>query len=466
MSSFSGNFATAAADPGAEIGGALEITWRHTLATGDLPPWLPSSTVMRLSSGIVSARGTSYVPRVIEWGEIQRGFDVRSSSLSPLEMTVQVADDDQALRAALEGGRQRGSAVTVYWVIAGNATDYATRFVGMLDRWGYEGQTVTLTLRTDDRMLRTYPGHTLTKSEWPYIPTPSIGLYAPLVYGTHNSSGLSGVGMLPAICVRFQAGTAAWYVPAIAEAKQVLAVYKNGVIETAGVNYAVSYSYSVAGRAYTIIGFLAGHIPAATDVITCDVRGYESTGNTGSGSTAPTGTLITNPVEQIRHYLINWAEQEYLSGVWATAEDSSVIDPDAWALASQWAERQALEGAGYLGGNAEAVQVGDVLNSWLETWTCFRAYWSATGRLALRVIPLEFQGYRGATDPPLLRTMDERSAAIYEQDTTNLTDRIDGAYLFDEVQGQYLSSLTVTNPAVGEDVTTSVQLPWAIRRAV
>lgn len=465
MSSFYGSFATAAADPGAEIGGALEITWRRTLATGDLPPWLPSSTVMRLSSSIVSARGTSYVPRVIEWGEVQRGFDVRSSNLSPLEMTVTVADDDQTLRAALEGGRQRGSAATVYWVIAGNATDYAVRFAGLLDRWNYSGQTVTLTLRTDDRMLRTYPGHAITKSDWPNAPTASIGLYPGLPYGVHNSSGLSGTGMLRAIPVDYTAGVKGWYAVCAGEPKLIRDVWKNGTLQTGGgTNYTRSYTTTAAGRTYALIKFTT--IPAATDEITVDVDGYEATGNTAVTSTAPTGATITNPVEQIRHYLVNFAENDYTAGAWYTAEDSLILDRDSWAQSSQWAERQQLEGAGYLGGTADALQVGDVLNSWLETWTCFRAYWTAQGTLALRVIPLDFQGYRQSTSPPLLKTEDERGAAAYDQDTTNLTDTIQGAYLYDEVQGQYLASLTVTNPDLGEDVSTSVSLPWAVRRAV
>lgn len=462
MSNFYGNFAALAADSG-DVGGVVEITLKSATWNG--------STALNLSGSIASARGKGYYPRVISFGEVQRGFDVRSSSISPLEMEVAVADGEQdgyALKTALESGRQRGSAAAVYWVIAGNASDYATRFVGILDRWSYGPGVTTLVLRTDDRPLKSYAGWPLTKSEWPEMPTESIGLIVPVPYGTHNSSGLSGTGMLPCPCVRYGAGTVAWYVVCAGEAKSVLAVYQDGVAKTLGVDYAVNYGWSSVGKLYTIIGFLAGKIPAATAAITCDATGYEATGNTGGLSSAPTGAAFLNPVEQIRHFLVNWAEKEWTSGVWYTADASTLLDRASWALAAQWAERQQLEGAGYLGGAAESKQTGDVLNDWLSTWPCFRAYWTAAGRLGLSVIPLDFPGYRPATSP-LLRTeseMGEGGSFSYSQDTANLTDQITGSYLYDQVQGQYLATLTVTNPDLGENVVTNVSLPWSIRRAV
>jgi len=448
-------------------GSVLEITLAAAAWGGDWWGEAPPVAALNLSDGIAYARGTKYEARIKEWSGLRRGFDVRASNLQHVEVTITAADDDRSVRDALEGGQQRGSAAIMWDVYPGDADNYQQLFTGILDRWSYRKGETDIVIRTDDLALRNYlPTWAVTKSEWPNAPSSSVGLLVPIVYGTHHSAGLSGTGMLTAISVDWTVSVIGWYAVCAGEAKEVLAVYQNGTAKTITTHYTIDYALSRAGRAYTVIKFTAGNIPAAADVITCDVRGYETTGNTGSGTTAPTGVQITNPVEQMRHLLINFAEKFWLTGAWYTSSDSAIIDAASWAECVQWAEQKQLEGAGYVGGGVEPQQVWDVLNAWLDTWGIFRAYWTAEGKIGLAVLDLSFPGYRGASDPPLLRTEDELGAsAEYEMDTTNLTGSVIASYLYDENQGQYLGSLTVTDPSAPAAVSSSQQMLWAIRRA-
>jgi hypothetical protein len=458
MSSFAGDFATIAASDvlASGICAVLEITLNDAT-------W-GASTALNLSDSVAAARGKGYLPNITEWSDPEYSFDLKSSNLTPLEIRVTVADEDFTLRDALENGNQRGSAAVIYWVVPGNATDYATRFTGILDRWEYRAGEVALYLRTDDAPLRsTMPRRTLVASEWPALPAASKGLPQPLVYGVHNSSGLSAAGMLRAIPVNWVAATTGWYLVSLGSVKLVRAVYKNGALQTYGVDYLPNYSGSAAGTQHTSIVFLGGHIPAEGDEITADVDGYEVSGNTASGTTPPTGALITNPVEQIRHAIVTHGENGWTGGAWVTA--SSLLDESSWAEAAEWAALHVLEGAGYVG---TVGSLGDLLNSWLDTWTPFRACWTPAGRVALHTVSLEWPGYRTATDPPLLRTESERTDGelSYVLDTTDITDSVVGGFLYDEVAGQYVGSLTVQDPDVGAGVQSNTDLLWAIRRAV
>jgi hypothetical protein len=451
-------------DQGTDLAPVLEIVLND--GTLDAAVW-GSTTNLYLSGGVASALGKAYHPNVVEWGSTRRGFQIRASDLQPAEIDVLVADDDGTIRDAIENGQQRGSAATIYHVFPGDATNSRTVFTGVLERWGYRSGVVLLTLRADDGALRDYvPNWSISKSDWPGAPTPSLGLYAPIIYGTHNSSGLSGTGMVKCIPVYEVAEDGTYkYLVCAGQAKEVLAVYVNGASQTITTDYTLSYSTSVAGKMSTVITFVSSK--AADAVVTADVKGYEVTGNTGSGTTAPTGVQITNPVEQMRHLLINFAETNWLTGAWYGTADSSLIDAESWAECAQWAERQLLEGTLYVGGDAMPLQVWDVLDEWLASWPCFRAYWTASGRLALRVFDLAFPGYRASTDAPVLEPAHElEGSAEYDLDATDVTSEFLGSYLYDEVQQQYVASMAVHDPTVTPSVSTLVELKDCVRRAV
>ncbi len=464
-----GAFLTAAAQDGHKIGPVCEITLLDAT-------WRGSAT-LNLSSGIASARGKGYVPRILEWDDPGYGFDILGSNLTPLEVSVTVQDEDLELQTALETGDQRGSAVAWYWVVPGSATDYAQRFAGILDSWEYKRGSTILHCRTDDSALRTQlPNWALLRSEWPLLPSSEIGKYAPLPYGTLNSAGLTGTGQIKLIPVALVGswsgtplvwtGTTGVYLVCLGEAKSVKAVYVAGLLKTITTHYTISYSTAVAGRTYTLVTFTAGNIPSDKDAVTADVDGYEASGNTGSGTTAPTGALILNPVAQMRHLIVNHAEARYQTGAWGTA--TSLLDETSWAAAEAWAASRKLEGAGFVGGSTASRSVGDELNRWLDTWRSFRACWTFDGRIGLYPIDLAWPGYRSATsDVPVLRREHERGDGLsYTLDPSEIADAVVGAYLYDEAAGAYAGSMTCYDPSIGENVSTQVEMPWSIRRAV
>lgn len=469
---FYGSFADRAAESASQIGTVVEITLNDATWYGGVD--------MYLSDGVANARGHAYRPIVTEWGEPRRGFDVQTSNLTPLEMSVTIANEGEGdtaatdVRDALENGNQRGSVASVWWVIPGNASDYALRFTGILERWSWKAGEVILTIRTDDAALRSFlPNWQLTASEWPHIPAVSIGVQVPLIYGTHDSTGLSGTGMVPCFPVYEQAEVGIWWhVVCLGQAKDVLDVYVNGTIKTEGIgnDYLTAQTYMRAGKSYTLIVWVSAVAPGS--VVTADVKGYETTGNTaavnaGFSDTNPTGTLVDNPVEQMRHLLVNHAEGVYRSGAWSTGA-GSLIDVQSWAEAAQWAEAHGLEGAGYLGGTVDRKMVGDILNAWLNSYPCFRAYWTVAGKIALRVLSLDFPGYRGASSPPLLTApheLGEDGSFAYDLDTTSITDSYSASYLYGQAFGDYFSSITVIDPDVDVEVSTSFEMPWSLARA-
>jgi hypothetical protein len=460
--SVAGDFLALAGSPNA-IGPVCEITLNDATWNG--------TTTLNLSSGIASARGKGYVPWVEEWDDPEYGFDLLSSNLTPLEASITVRDEDHAIRDAIEGGDQRGSSVAWYWVIPGSAADYAPTFVGMLDSWEFRPGQAVLRFRTNDGPLRTQlPNWTLQRSEWPNLPTAEMGKSAPLIYGVLNSSGLTGTGQVVLIPVNWVLNTTGWYLVCIGEAKLVRNVYVGGVLKTVTTHYTIDYAAAVAGKTYTLVKFTSGNIPAATAVVTADVDGYESTGNTGSGTTAPSGTLFINPVEQIRHLIVSHAENRYGTGAWVTT--TSLLDESSWSIAANWAQLRKLEGAGYVGGASESRTVGDILNSWLDTWRAFRACWTYEGKVGLYMIDPAWPGYRdSASDVPVLRTEHEQGepglgSFSYKTDPTELADTIAAAYLYDEAAGTYAGNITCNDPSVGEYVMVQSEQLWSIRRAV
>lgn len=459
--SFYGAFATHAERADSGIAPVLEITLNSAQWHG--------GTAMHFSAGVASARGTSYDPRVLEagWGDVKRAFSPSASDLSRLETTVTVADTDRAVQTALEAGQQRGSAASIYWVVPGNATDYSLRFRGVLESWRYQPGQVELHLRTDDVALRSYlPNWTLLASEHSGIVQTSVGIHVPLIYGTHDSTGLSGTGMLPAFPI-YEVDEVGiyYYVACLGQAKEILDVYVDGVVQTIGIgnDYLVNYNYVKANKTYTVIQFLSAK--TADNVVTFDAEGYETTGNTGVSTTAPSGTEIVNPVEQMRHLLVNHAENRYQSGAWdLTAGD--LLDADSWAESAQWAAAHGLEGAGYLGGTTEKRYVVDIFNDWLESYPTFRAYWTAEGKIGLRVMSLDFPGYRQPTDPPLLVTADELGDTFdYNLDSSDATDSFSASYLYGQAFGDFFSSLTVIDPELNEGISSQINMPWSVARA-
>lgn len=453
--SFYGAFAATAERLAAQLCPVLELTLNE-------PTW-DGSAAVHLASDAVSARGRSYEPRVLDggWQSVTRQIDVRAAGLEALTTSVTIADTDNKLRSALLDATvsQRNSRAAIYRVIPGSASDYASIFVGLLDGWEFQAGQVTLNLKTDERVLRSYhPAWPYLKSEWFWMAADKVGTYAPLCYGKHDSTGLGlDHGLVPSVPLWFNGGTA-WYGVCLAPANLIKNVYVDGVLQSEA-DYAKVYGSYAGGKVVTMIEWVT--TPPSDDAkITADLYGYAAT--TGEGNYDGSGT-ITNPVSQIRSFLVEFAVNQtkgYIPAAWDSTAD--IIDSTSWNTAATWALTHGLEGARYLQEPATALEI---FREWLESFPMMRAFWNSEGKIEMRVLSADWPGYWPGGSIPILRREDELGQSfLYSLDSSDVTGRISAQYLYDSVEGKFLRSLDVQDLDSDVISTTAYQFYWAPAR--
>jgi hypothetical protein len=452
--SFHGQFASLiAADPSVACP-ALEVTL-------NVAGW-NEGVQLNVSDSAVSARGKSYDVRVVDggWGSFTKAFDVQASGLSGLSTNVTLADPDGKVRAALLAGEQRNSPAVLYRVIPGSTLDYATCFTGLLDSWEYLPGQVQLNLQTDERALRSFwPAWPYLQGEWFSMDPEFVGELSALLYGKHDSTGLSGKGMLPTVPVWI--GANAWYAVHLGPGDLVKDVYVADVKKTETTHYNKIYGSYAGGKIWTIVEFVPGSFPAEGEIVTVDAYGYAAV-NDGIYNGA---AVLTNPVKQIRHFLVNFAvnrSKGYNPGSWATA--ASIIDGPSWNIAAAYADSLGLEGSRFIGGSPRRVL--DILQEWLESFPMFKAHWTADGKIALRICSLRWPGYWNSTKPLLRPENEFENSFRYESDTADLTRKISAQFLYDEVQQTFLRNLAVQDLSVDVLSDSTVDMYWSPARQV
>lgn len=456
MSSFVGGFAERAAALSGSVEAVLELYLNAATWGG--------SRHMNLSGGVTVARGRDYEPRIITggWGGLSRGIDVKATGVPRIATTVKLADTDGAVRDALEAAPQRGSRAWIYWMVPGSTTDCALRFSGILLSWSYELGAVTLSLGTDDRWLESeLPAVALSLSDWPNMPPEHVGVYAPIVYGAHDSSGLTNAGAVECIPIYVLGGTIWIALVCLGAAKRISRLFVEGVRKTEGVDYTVEYGYPAGGKRWTIVSFT--NRPADNARITADVEGYDNLADTGAFNDAPTGSTITNPVAQIRHLLVNHALNGYNGGAWNNT--TTRLDEASWNVCEAWASTYGLEGSGYLGGDTRRERVRAIFEAWLESYPSVRPFWTVEGTLGLRVLDLRWPGYR-PTDDPLLKVEDQIGPdCSYSQDDSYVYDVLTATFRTLQAEGKAYGAASVADPSVGEGRKDSLAMEWSGTRA-
>lgn len=311
-----------------------------------------------------------------------------------------------------------------------------TVFRGAVDRWSQSDRlTVTLTLRAGSPALgRFFPAFAVREQDYPEADPQAVGQYLPLLYGRHNSAGVTGTGFVPTLSVGPRA-----YLVCLGRAKQVLAVYRDGSIVT---DYQVSHPVR-GGKTVTEVVFNADQGDAA---ITVDAEGYESVGD-GSGD------LVVNPAHQLRHLLSNFVLATYQRGPWLPA--SPFLDGQSFEATADFLAASRLHGARHLGG--EQRRGLDVLEEWCDSFFV-KPFLTAEGRLAIR--PLDHRKTTPFLDDPWLR---EEDISGFEPitDPLSLVRRISAQYLLGSVDGKYFRTLEVADLSVpAEEGTRNLQMPW------
>jgi len=181
------------------------------------------------------------------------------------------------LRVRIRLGFLSDAWATVRTLFDGKIYDYC-RLDGLRYRFDIEEFT-------HKNLYNLYPDYTITRAEYPNAHSTALGLAIPIIFGEISALGLTndgafghpslarGTGM-PFICTTQDAeehliGTS-YSTLAIYNIVFANRVYKNGILQTLGVHYNVTFR-TIDGKRHYYIAWIAGARPVETDLISCDV---------------------------------------------------------------------------------------------------------------------------------------------------------------------------------------------------
>jgi hypothetical protein len=443
-----------------KIASVLEITW-------------PGSTApSRFGIADFPTAADFYEGRIQQGGiqDSSEGVDAKSSSLEPLESTLTAIDATEEtdkgteryrkLQRILEGAVDpRRSPATLLWASPDLArADWSVRLAGILDRWQYhDSGLIDLTIRTDDRWMQSGASRwPILKSEWPDCPDANLSIYLPVIYGTHISTNLSGRGFVPTIMVVDGSNRVDFVSLGFVTVTPVWRIRAGTPTEMTGggVQYTVTQEV-VGGKAVTLIRWEEAGGMLDSDIVQCDVQGLSYLGG-------GTGVQITNPVAQIRHWLVNFAAPiPWLSG---TYNSELLIEPTSWAVAEAYAQRFHLEGSFRVGGAVDQRSVMDIFNEWLGTWRRFRPYWTPEGKLAMGVLTYDWPGQGTGSHFDLVRERDVINRLAVKDDPSTIISRISATHLFDIAGNKNYGSMDVEDPSRSEKVTETVRMTHSVSK--
>ena len=442
-----------------------------TYATYDPGDGVLVSTLY-VSDKAVKARFAAYDPCVVKggWSGVRQTIELRAAGLSGMSASVTVADPDGRIKNALVRGNNRNSAARIIRLVPGSNDDWDTRFTGLLDSWEFQTNQVKLNLKTDERNLRAnFPSWAYLRSEWFHMDTAFERKYIPLVYGKHDSDTLNlEHGMVPTVPV-WRDTTSNWFATNLSSAAYIKDVYvsdssttvkQNWTAPLAGGNdYEKVYGSLAGGKVFTVIEFV--NFPSTDKTVTADLYGYVLNGF----PTSPTGgEVMTNPVQQIRHFLVNFACNRSRGYVVVGAGWTLIhplIDSTSWDIAANFADNHGLEGSRFMDEQKTAMAW---LIEWCESFPMFRPFWNTDGAIEMRVLTTEWPGYWPGS-PDLIRREDTIGTSFkYTIDPMDITGKISIQYLRDSVDHKFLRTLDVEDPSTGELEDTSLAMFWAPSR--
>src|SRR5678816_4643031 len=265
-----------------------------------------------------------YETGLLSMSPIVRAIGPGSEPYSVGQLQTEEYNDSRQYSILKNGYRFRGRK---RYVKAGRVADglAAARqlFVGSLEDWSIDSQARVRFYHKDagiDRFkkpLRECIG-TVKADTFPDLPSGRPEVLVNLIYGDISTNGgnMTGAGPVPCQLIDPDAGGKWRYLVSIGTMKSVDTTYVYGD-SSHGITTSVSQQ-SYGGVTYTVVDFNSDprdpDRPNETEV-TVLVKGITDDGTTG-------GNLITNPVEQLQHFLTTY-------GGW----DSSELDSDLFDAA-------------------------------------------------------------------------------------------------------------------------------------
>ncbi len=307
-------------------------------------------------------------------GPVHSGTSARPGGVQLQTLRARVADTDKLVSKILCGRYEcRRSPVAMRWGHPALVeADWCTHFTGILQDWSFANGSVELEAKTDDRVLSgAIPRRQILRGWAPTAPADVLGTYCPIVLGIHNANGLDARGQVPAFPISIDPATGYVYLVSLGAIRSVLRVYKNSVLQTAGVNYNVAQQWR-GGLYMTVVVFTGATV--ATDVVTCDVEGL-TVDNTTSGA------LILLPADQAKWVLNNLVFADWNGGAYSTT--TAPIDAPLFARTASYQATFLAEGSHYLGGSLEQTSGMAFLTEWLGSNIMIRARWSPLGKFGV-----------------------------------------------------------------------------------
>lgn len=409
--------------------------------------------------------GGYYEGRIGSMDRIAIGVPAKPGQLGFPETRFTLLEDDRKdITRVLEATRARRSAVTIKWAAGSKGSpvepsDYATLFTGILDRWNQQrlGEWELVAKPDSGGLEGSVPKQPILKGENPLADTQNKnpwGIYMPQVYGVHDSTALTGLGMLPTINICYDATLGYHYLISQGWIRDAPLVLVDTTQQTQGADYVFVQGVK-AGKSISYISFLPEHNPSQSAIVSVDAQGYEDLGD-------GTGAVITNPVSQLLHWITNYGLGDHKTGTWLTID--LLLDPASWARAETWANLYGLEGAMYIGGTTQQLKAIDVINKWLETWPEFRIYWDHLGKLAIGVVTPILEDSNIPREH-WIRGEDFLSFKP-ENDTSQIMTRLSQSYLYGVKDAKYWQTLDLQDLTQSEKIGEDLAALYSAARLV
>lgn len=275
----------------------------------------------------VRTAAADYEQGLLSAGRIVRSIGPGAEPYSVGQLQIEEYNDERSYSALKQSYRFRGRKRYIKCGTIANGLA-ATRqlFVGSVEDWTIDsGGRVRFTHKDAaiDRFkkpLRDTMG-TVSVAVFPNLPPGQRERLIPHIYGDISTNGgnLAGAGPCPCFLIDENAAGKWRYVVAGHVCKEVTTVFKYGIVMASGFTLTtVNYG----GRLMQVIDFnLDPRDPSRPDELEITVL---AKGITTDGTAA--GTLIENPVEQVRHFLTNyagWDAAELDTGLFAAASSAA-----------------------------------------------------------------------------------------------------------------------------------------------
>lgn len=417
-----------------------------------------------------------YEPRVLRWGSVTFGGWDRSCSLRFPQLTMTIDDTDMMFSKIVASGENiMGSPVSVNMTYVNNGSiSNSWNFTGVLSSWQQDTSADkmrwNLIIRADDTPYNKTIIYPITQDTFPNAPNQTLqlkihnvkkvhrqtattttqapfGVAAPIIYGLHDSAGITNTGACPAIHV----DTTNFYALVSWGWTTILRVYKNNVRQTFPSAAVAQLNTVVGGQMYTLLAFNSDQ---SANTWTVDVQGYESVGD-------GTGTSINDPGSQMLHFIRNVAclgTTPPVRGIWNTSGGNVVASDFTLSTMALRAAGKGYKGSRHISQSTTALQE---INSWAETWQLY-PYINQSGNIGVMY------------DDPQESAVNWNNGTNWFRYTTNrdfetLTQEFDQDGLIGEAiispnslasGGDPRTPLHVVNPLSNSSAIENMNMPW------